>query len=82
MSLGAAVIRGDRSLIESSLNRARAIAAEARSLLVRGQDPLERRNHDRHKARQRSKAMAERISRSLIGDPELRQLLVHNASTR
>jgi hypothetical protein len=41
-------------LIEASLIRAREIAAEARSLLVRGQDPLEMRNRDRQKARQQA----------------------------
>lgn len=44
MSLGAAVIRGDRKLIDASLVHAREIAAEARSLLVRGTDPLDIRN--------------------------------------
>ena len=44
MSCGTAVIRGDSKLIEQSLRDAREIAAEARSLLSRGQDPLDLRN--------------------------------------
>ena len=56
MSLGAAIIRGDRKLIESSLVHAREIAAEARGLLVRGVDPLDIRNNTKQKARRQSEA--------------------------
>lgn len=44
MSFGTAVVRGDSKLIEQSLRDAREIAAEARSILSRGQDPLDLRN--------------------------------------
>lgn len=56
MSLGAAVIRGDRKLIEASLVHAREIAAEARGLLVRGVDPLDIRNSGKQKARRQAEA--------------------------
>ena len=51
MSFGTAVIRGDGKLIEQSLRDAREIASEARSLLSRGQDPLDLRNAARRKRR-------------------------------
>ena len=50
MSLGVAVIRGDGKLVEQSLRNAREIASEARSLLSRGQDPLDIRNADKIRA--------------------------------
>lgn len=55
MSLGTAAVRGDAKLVEQGLRNAREIAAEARSLLSRGQDPLELRNAGRAHARKQTR---------------------------
>lgn len=53
MSLGTAAIRGETKLIDHGLRNAREIASEARSLLSRGQDPLELRNAGKAQAQKR-----------------------------
>lgn len=73
MSLGTAVVRGDCKLIEQSLRNAREIATEARSLLSRGQDPLDLRNagkasahkqvQERKSARKKERKTLARVAR-------------------
>ena len=53
MSLGTAAIRGETRLIDQGLRNAREVASEARSLLSRGQDPLESRDAGKAQAQKR-----------------------------
>ena len=68
MSLGTAVIRGDAKLIEQCLRNAREVASEARSLLSRGQDPLDMRNAGKARAHEQvqAKKTARRSERTTL----------------